>query len=190
MSHHSDRVDRTADAPTPAPGRVRPWRVALARLRTHRTSEAALFAGVYGLVLSAALAAALDPEGEKADPGADALWVLLTALTSAAAHAYAHVIAGRAAGGAAAGGARSLSAALPLVAAASPTVVLLLTAYAGWWAESSAVSAALVLDTLALFLWGAWAARAAGFRRGAAWRAGGLDMLMGFVIIIAYALLK
>lgn len=189
MPHHSDRVDSGADAPTPAPRRGHPWSAAPARLRAHRPSEAALFAGVYGLVLSAALAAALDPEGEKADPGADALWVLLTALTSAAAHAYAHVIAGRTAGGGA-GGARSLSAALPLVAAASPTVVLLLTAYAGWWAEASAVSAALVLDTLALFLWGAWAARAAGLRRAAAWRAGGLDMLMGFVIIIAYALLK
>ncbi|MFC8077814.1 hypothetical protein ACFUN8_20010 [Streptomyces sp. NPDC057307] len=166
----------------------------------HRPQERSLFSGIYGLVLASALAAALDTTGEKADPGPDALWILLTALTSAAAHGYAHVIAQRAtteetADGTANGatGATRLRLVLaewPLVAATLPTVAILLTAQAGWWAETTAVDTALLFNTLALFTWGTQAARTAGHRWPSAYRAGALDMLLGLVIIIANALIK
>ncbi|WP_370739807.1 hypothetical protein [Streptomyces sp. EN23] len=150
-----------------------------------------LFSGIYGLVLASAMVAALDATGEKADPGPDALWVLLTALASGAAHGYSHVIAQRASGdGAAASRLRLVLAEWPLVAAVLPTVGMLLAAVAGWWAEATAVDAALLFNTVALFGWGTGAARAAGYGWLPACRAGGLDMLIGLVIIIANALIK
>ncbi|MFC8075047.1 hypothetical protein ACFUN8_05865 [Streptomyces sp. NPDC057307] len=158
----------------------------------HRPQERSLFSGIYGLVLATALAAALDTTGEKADPGPDALWILLTALTSAAAHGYAHVIAQRATTDGATGATRLrlVLAEWPLVAATLPTVGILLTAQAGWWAETTAVDTALLFNTLALFTWGTQAARTAGHRWPSAYRAGALDMLIGLVIIIANALIK
>lgn len=150
-----------------------------------------LFSGIYGLVLASAMVAALDAAGEEADPGSDALWVLLTALASSAAHAYAHVIAQRASTDAAATTSRlrSVLAEWPLVAAVLPTVGVLLAAVAGWWAESTAVDAALLFNTVALFGLGTSAARTAGYGWPSACRAGGLDMLIGLVIIVANALI-
>lgn len=158
----------------------------------HRPQERSLFSGIYGLVLASALAAALDTTGEKADPGTDALWVLLTALTSAAAHGYAHVIAQRATADGTAGATRLrlVLAEWPLIAAVLPTMAILLTAEAGWWAETTAVDTALLFNTLALFTWGTWTARTAGHRWPPSCRAGALDMLIGLVIIIANALIK
>lgn len=78
----------------------------------------------------------------------------------------------------------------PLVAAVLPTVGILLGAVAGWWAEATAVDAALLFNTVALFGWGAWAACTAGHGWLSSCRAGGLDMLIGLVIIIANALIK
>lgn len=158
----------------------------------HRLPEQSLFSGIYGLVLASALAAALDATGEKADPGPDALWVLFTALASGAAHGYAHVIAQRASVDEAVtvSRVRLVLAEWPLVAAVLPTVVLLLGSVAGWWAESAAVDVALLFNTVALFCWGAWAARIAGHGWPSSCRAGGMDMLIGLVIIVANALIK
>ncbi|GAA3494626.1 hypothetical protein GCM10019016_017260 [Streptomyces prasinosporus] len=177
MHHRAHRF------PRPTPPRRAPGR---------QPSETTLFSGVYGLVLASALAAALDSPGETADPGSDALWVLLTALASAAAHGYAHVIAHRlSADHSGAGvGLRAMLAEWPVVAAAVPTVVLLLTAVPSWWTESEAVNAALVLNTLLLAGWGAWTAHGAGRGRAASLRAGTADMLIGLVIIAANALIK
>ncbi|MGW1675484.1 hypothetical protein [Streptomyces sp. NPDC002324] len=174
------------------PGHVRPERVAPKRISRHRPPEQSLFSGIYGLVLASALVAALDATGETADPGSDALWVLLTALASGAAHGYAHVIAQRASVGRAATTSRLrlVLAEWPLVAAVLPTVGILFGAVAGWWAEATAVDAALLFNTVALFGWGAWAARTAGHGWLSSCRAGGLDMLIGLVIIIANALIK
>ncbi|MFF0160494.1 hypothetical protein ACFYRY_23635 [Streptomyces sp. NPDC005263] len=173
-------------------GPVRPESAPPRWIAQHRPPEQALFSGVYGLVLASALAAALDATGEKADPGADALWVLLTALASGAAHGYAHVIAQRASGDRAATTNRRqlVFAEWPLVAAVLPTVAMLLAAVAGWWAESTAVDVALVFNTVALFGWGTWAARSAGHGWPSSCLAGGLDMVIGLVIIIANALIK
>ncbi|MEV8129427.1 hypothetical protein AB0P07_36335 [Streptomyces sp. NPDC085944] len=151
-----------------------------------------LFKGIYGLVLASALVAALDVPGEEANPGQDALWVLLTALTSGAAHGYAHVIAGRASGDGTAGPGRlrAVLAEWPLVVAVLPTVAMLLAATAGWWTEAAAADTALVVNTVALFCLGTLAARTAGLGRLAACRAGALDMLLGLVVIVADALIE
>ncbi|MFG2682063.1 hypothetical protein [Streptomyces sp. NPDC048392] len=151
-----------------------------------------LFRGIYGLVLASALVAALDVPGEGANPGQDALWVLLTALTSGAAHGYAHVIAQRASVGGTAGPGRlrAVLAEWPLVAAVLPTVAMLLAAMAGWWAEDTAADTALLFNTVSLFGLGVSAARAAGLGRLSACRAGFLDMLIGLVIILADALIE
>ncbi|WP_329473862.1 hypothetical protein OIE75_39850 [Streptomyces sp. NBC_01723] len=157
-----------------------------------RTAELWLFRGIYGLVLASALVAALDVPGEVADPGEDALWVLLTALASSAAHGYAHVIAQRAVaeGGARPSRLRAVLAEWPLVAAALPTVCLLLGAVAHWWSEETAADVALFFNTVALFCLGISAARTAGLRWASSLRAGFMDMLIGVVIIGVYALVE
>ncbi|MCI3221280.1 hypothetical protein [Streptomyces sp. NP-1717] len=171
---------------------VRRRGVAARLLSPHRPPEQSLFSGIYGLVLASALVAALDATGDTADPGPDALWVLLTALASSAAHGYAHVIAQRASadGAATVSRVRLVLAEWPLVAAVLPAVAMLLAAVAGWWAESTAVDAALLFNTVALFGWGTWAARTAGHGWPSSCGAGALDMLIGLVIIIANALIK
>lgn len=171
---------------------VRPEGVAPGQTLRHQPPEQWLFRGIYGLVLASAMVAALDATGEKADPGPDALWVLLTALASAAAHGYAHVIAQRASpeGVATTSRLRSVLAEWPLVAAVLPTVALLLAAVAGWWAEATAVDAALAFNTVALFGLGTSAARTAGHGWWASVRSGSLDMLIGLVIISANSLIE
>ncbi|MBM7439337.1 hypothetical protein [Streptomyces sp. HB132] len=160
--------------------------------KRHRPAEQSLFSGIYGLVLASALVAALDATSATADPGPDALWVLLTALAAGAAHGYAHVIAQRAAadGTAPLSRLRLVLAEWPLVAAVLPTVGMLLAAVAGWWTEATAAEVALLFNTAALFGWGTWAARTAGHGWPSSLRAGGLDMLIGLVIIIADALIE
>ncbi|MGJ5828167.1 hypothetical protein [Streptomyces ossamyceticus] len=173
-------------------GHVRTESTAPGWISRHRPLEQSLFNGIYGLVLASALVAALDPAGEEADPGPDALWVVLTALASAAAHGYAHVIAQRASvdGAVTTSRLRLVLHEWPLVAAVLPTVALLLGAAAGWWAESVAVDVALLFNTVALFGWGVVAARTAGYRWPSACRAGAMDMLIGLAIILANALIK
>ncbi|MET8573544.1 hypothetical protein [Streptomyces sp. NPDC005012] len=176
-----DRADGTTHREGVAPGEG-PRR---------RPPERWLFGGTYGLVLASAMISALDATGETADPGSDALWLLLTALASAVAHGYAHVIAHRASGHAGAGTTRrrAVLAEWPLVAGVLPTAALLLAALAGWWSEDTAVDVALLSNTVALFGVGAWAARAAGRGKLSALRAGGMDMMIGFLIIAANALI-
>ncbi|MFD9289219.1 hypothetical protein ACFWBV_13180 [Streptomyces sp. NPDC060030] len=170
---------------------VRPESVPPRSALRRRPTEQALFSGIYGLVLASALVAALDATGEKADPGPDALWVVLTALAASAAHGYAHVIAQRASsdGATTTSRLRLVLAEWPLVAAVLPTVLMLLAAVAGWWSEATAVDTALLLNTVALFGWGTWAARIAGYGWPSSCRAGSMDMLIGLVIIMADALI-
>jgi hypothetical protein len=146
-----------------------------------------LFGGVYGTILASALAAALANDTGMPNPGYDALWVLLPALASAAAHGYAHAIAHRTGSKVpvVVDAARSVLTEWPLVAAVLPTVAALLGAYVGWWGEEAALEFALVLNSVALFGWGLWAARAAGLGWSASCRAGGVDMLIGLLIVAA-----
>ncbi|MGX1885911.1 hypothetical protein [Streptomyces sp. NPDC055287] len=150
-----------------------------------------LFGGVYGTVLASALAAALENDSGDPNPGYDALWVLVAGLAAAASHGYAHALAHRVAHDAAVTSTlRSVLAEWPLMVAVLPTVGALLSAQAGWWSESSALMAALVVNTVTLFGWGLWATRVAGRGWAAACRAGCVDMLFGLFIIVANALSK
>ncbi|MFF1275790.1 hypothetical protein ACFVZC_20675 [Streptomyces marokkonensis] len=162
------------------------------RAAVPRPPEPRLISGVYGLVLASALAAALDSPDEQTDPGSDAVWVLFTAVAAAAAHGYAHVLAHRmSADHSGAGvGLRAMLAEWPVVAAAVPTVVLLLAAVPSWWTEGDAVNTALLVNTLILAGAGMWTARRAGRGWPASLRAGAGDMLIGLVIIAANALIK
>lgn len=149
-----------------------------------------LFGGVYGTVLASSLVSALDNDSGQPDPGYDALWILVAALAAAAAHGYAHAIAEWSAGGsrATAETVRSVVREWPLVAAVVPTLFGLLGARAGWWGEDNAINVVLVVNLFALFGWGLWAARAAGQRWAAACRVGGVDVLLGLLIVSVNAL--
>ncbi|WP_328320310.1 hypothetical protein [Streptomyces sp. NBC_00388] len=146
-----------------------------------------LFGGIYGTILASALAAALDNDHGSPNPGYDALWIMFTSLASAAAHGYAHAIAHRTADGdrVTTSTVRSVLVEWPLPAAALPTVAALLGAYAGWWSEDGAIAVALLINTLALFGWGLWAARVAGRGWPRSCRTGCVDMLLGLFIVAA-----
>ncbi|MFI5758634.1 hypothetical protein [Streptomyces sp. NPDC051569] len=141
-------------------------------------------------MLASTLASALGHDSGPADPGYDVVWVLLGALTSAMAHGYAHAIAHQVADHApiTANAVRSMLTEWPLVVAVLPTAAALLGAYVGWWGENAAINFALTLNTVALFGWGLWAARVAGRGWPASCRAGGVDLLLGLVIVGANAL--
>lgn len=144
-----------------------------------------LFGGVYGTVLASALASALDDDGGPANPGYDALWILVGALAAAAAHGYAYAISHRVAGEerVTAETVRAVFAEWPLVAAAVPTLAALLGARAGWWTEAGGIDVALTINTVGLFGWGLWAGRVAGLGWGKACRVGGVDVLLGAFIV-------
>ncbi len=168
-----------SSAPLPPPRRGEP----LQRL---------LFGGVYGSVLASALLAALGHDGHPSDPGYDALWVALTAVASAASHGYAHAIAHRTDDAAAVttSAVRSMLTEWPLVVAALPTVAALSGAYLHWWSEDAAVDAALLINLVALFGWGLWAARVAGRTWPASCRVGGVDVMIGLFIVFANVVVK
>lgn len=144
-----------------------------------------LFGGVYGTILASTLASALDHDNGRPNPGYDAIWILVAGLAAAAAHGYAHTVANWAAGSrkVTTETLRSAASEWPLVAAVVPTVIALLGASAGWWTETGAVDVALVVNTLALFGWGLWAARVAGEGWTTACRVGAVDVLIGLFIV-------
>lgn len=55
--------------------------------------------------------------------------------------------------------------------------------------EDGAIGVALLINTVALFGWGFWAARVAGRGWGKASRTGGMDMLLGLFIVVANILI-
>ncbi|WP_225846096.1 hypothetical protein [Streptomyces sp. HPF1205] len=149
-----------------------------------------LFGGVYGTVLASSLASALEHDSPHPNPGYDALWILVATLAAAAAHGYAHAVAHWTAEGkrATAETVRQVLVEWPLVVAVLPTLAGLAGAWAGWWSEAGAISVVLLLNTVALFGWGLWAARTAGQSWPAACRVGGVDVLLGLFIVSANAL--
>ncbi|WP_344981952.1 hypothetical protein [Streptosporangium fragile] len=176
-----DRADRP---------RPRASRAALRRL-LRRPPERLLSGGVYGAVLASSLVAALDQEDAAPDPGYDAVWVLIPAVAAAVAHGYAHAVAHHTAtGGTTAQTMRSVLGEWPLVAAALPAVAALLGAYAGWWHAGTGANVVLVINAMILFCLGTWASRAARTSWAAAWRVGGIYMLLGLVIALANTYLE
>ncbi|MBO4255021.1 hypothetical protein [Streptomyces griseorubiginosus] len=157
----------------------------------HDTRETVLFGGVYGSVLACSMVAALSQYGHtsRASRRYDALWLLVTALASALAHGYAHYIAERephrrwdAV--------RTLADEWPLVTAVLPTVLLLAGAGWGWWPPKGVEYAAFVLNIVLLFTLGLVTARWS--RR--SWPVSALtgvgDALLGFVVVLANAVIK
>lgn len=164
----------------------------LGRIRRREPSERLLSGAVYGTVLASSLAAALDQTETPPNPGYDAVWVLISVLVAAVAHGYAHTLAHHTVTGdrPLVHAARSVLTEWPQVAAALPTVGVLLVAHLGWWNQSTAVRVVLVFNTVTLFGWGMWATRTSGGSWPAAWKVGCVDMLLGLAIVIANTLIK
>ncbi|MGW7437553.1 hypothetical protein [Streptomyces sp. NPDC054849] len=151
-----------------------------------------MFGGVYGTVLASALLAALDQQGEEFTPFYDASWVFVTAATAGLAHGYSHHMASH--HGSAGHRWRMLAQALrnewPVIAAALPTVLLLVVAGVVGWDSYAVTAAGLGLNTTLLFAWGSFVALRVGYRLGSALLIGMADATIGLAIIVANALIK
>ncbi len=151
-----------------------------------------MFGGVYGTVLASALLAALDQKGEEYTPFYDASWVLVTAATAGLAHGYSHHMASHH------GSARHrwllLAQALrnewPVIAAALPTVLLLIVAGLVGWDSYGVTAVGLGVNTALLYAWGSLVALRVGYRLGSALLIGMADAAIGLAIIVANAVIK
>ncbi|MFD6229934.1 hypothetical protein ACFWFZ_24130 [Streptomyces sp. NPDC060232] len=152
-----------------------------------------MFGGVYGTVLASGLLAALDQKGGDFTPYYDASWVLVTAATAGLAHGYAHHMASHEQGSAGHRW-RLLALALwnewPLIAAALPTVLLLIVSGIFDWDSYGVTAVGLGLNTALLFTWGSVVALRVGYRAGSALLIGLADATIGLAIIVANALIK
>ncbi|MFG2482543.1 hypothetical protein ACGFSI_07225 [Streptomyces virginiae] len=152
-----------------------------------------MFGGVYGTVLASALLAALHQKGEEFTPYYDASWVLVTAATAGLAHGYSHHMASHLRNSAAHRW-RLLGLALwnewPLIVAALPTVLLLVSAGLFGWDAYAVTAVGLGLNTALLFAWGALVALRVGHRLGSALAIGMADATIGLAIIVANAVIK
>ncbi|MCX5196913.1 hypothetical protein OOK31_23960 [Streptomyces sp. NBC_00249] len=152
-----------------------------------------MFGGVYGTVLASGLLAALDQKGGEYTPFYDASWVLVTAATAGLAHGYSHHMASHQAGSAGHRWrllVRALWNEWPMIAAALPTVLLLLIAGIAGWESYGVTAVGLGLNTALLFGWGAFVAVRVGYRIGSALLIGLADATIGLAIIVANALIK
>ncbi|MET9883836.1 hypothetical protein ABZZ20_11960 [Streptomyces sp. NPDC006430] len=151
-----------------------------------------MFGGVYGTVLASALIAALDQSGDEDTPYYDATWVFVTAAAAALAHGYSHHMATHEAGSAGHRWwllMRALRNEWPLVAAALPTVLLLVFAGIMHWDSQGVTAVGLGLNTALLFAWGSFVAYRVGYRIGASLLIGLADAAIGMVIIAANAII-
>ncbi|MEV0977367.1 hypothetical protein [Streptomyces sp. NPDC049915] len=159
--------------------------------RGHDTREMILFGGVYGAVLASSMVAALTQYGHASAHSRryDALWLLITAFASALAHGYAHYIAER--GPHRRGDAlRALLDEWPLVTAVLPTVLVLAGAGWGWWPPDGVEYPAFALNIALLFTLGLTTARSSGRGWPTALAIGAVDALLGFVVVVANAIIK
>ncbi|MEV6944474.1 hypothetical protein AB0N07_21195 [Streptomyces sp. NPDC051172] len=159
--------------------------------RQHDTREAVLFGGVYGAVLACSMVAALSQYGHSSRVSRryDAFWLLVTALASALAHGYAHYVAERAPHRRW-DALRALVDEWPLVTAVLPTVAILAGAGWGWWPADGVEEPAFTLNIALLFGLGMVTARWAGRSWLVALRTGLVDALLGFVVVVANAIIK
>lgn len=173
-------VEDMAQTTTAAPGQ-----------RHHDTGEAVVFGGVYGSVLACSMVAALSQYGHSSRVSRryDAIWLLVTALASALAHGYAHYIAERAPHRRW-DALRALVDEWPLVTAVLPTVAILAGAGWGWWPADGVEDPAFTLNIGLLFGLGLVTARRAGRSWTVALGTGVVDALLGFVVVVANAVIK
>lgn len=165
--------------------------VAVRASRHHDTREAVLFGGVYGAVLACSLVAALVQYGHttRGSRRYDALWLLVTAFASALAHGYAHYIAERTPNRRW-DVLRAVAGEWPLVAAVLPTVLILAGADWGWWGAKGVEYPAFTLNIALLFVLGPARARRPRRPWTAAVPIGLGDALLGFIVVVANALIK
>ncbi|MGW7451351.1 hypothetical protein [Streptomyces sp. NPDC054787] len=152
-----------------------------------------MFGGVYGTVLASGLLAALEREGGDYTPYYDASWVLVTAATAALAHGYSHHMSTHQRSSVKHRW-RLLAGALwnewPIIAAALPTVLLLIVAGLAGWDSHRVTAVGLGLNTALLFAWGSLVAIRVGYRLRSALLIGLADATVGLAIIVADALIK
>ncbi|MEU4843718.1 hypothetical protein [Streptomyces gilvosporeus] len=161
--------------------------------QSHAVTSRELYSAVYGTVLASALLAALQRDGDQYTPYYDAVWVLVTATTAALAHGYANHMATHrkeTPGHRWQGLLRHLWEEWPLVAAALPTVALLLASGAFGWPEGPSTLVGLGVDAAMLFGLGVLAARRSGYGRGGAVLVGAADLALGVLIASANAVIK
>ncbi|MFJ7263022.1 hypothetical protein ACIQV2_23000 [Streptomyces globosus] len=187
----------TADHPTAGPHTPPPAPAAELAPRGVRPGHGHaadwMFCGVYGTVLASGLLAALDEKGGTYTPFSDATWVLVTAITAALAHGYAHHMSGHRQDPSRRRW-RLLAVELwhewPMVAAALPTVLLLVLAGTFGWDAPGTTAVGLGLNTALLFGWGSVLSLRGGSRLLPALAVGAADAAIGFAIIVANALIK
>ncbi|MCJ1677671.1 hypothetical protein MTF65_10035 [Streptomyces sp. APSN-46.1] len=151
-----------------------------------------MFGGVYGTVLASGLLAALEQEGGDYTPFYDASWVLVTAAAAALVHGYSHHMTSHQAGAAHRWHVlvRALWNEWPVIAAALPTVLLLVCAGLADWNSYAVTAIGLGLNTALLFAWGSFVALRVGYRIASSLLIGLADATIGLVIIVANALIK
>ncbi|MFJ2825575.1 hypothetical protein ACIO7M_31330 [Streptomyces toxytricini] len=183
----------TAGPHTPQPVAADAERAARAGRPRHDHAADWMFCGVYGTVLASGLLAALDEKGGTYTPFSDASWVLVTAITAALAHGYAHHMSGHRQDPSRRRW-RLLAVELwhewPMVAAALPTVLLLVLAGVFGWEAPGTTAVGLGLNTALLFGWGTALSLHGGSRLLPALAVGAADAAIGFAIIVANALIK
>lgn len=144
-----------------------------------------------GLVLTSAVVAALDHQGQSPRPVDDVAWILVTLVSTGLVRSYAAFVAGR--------GQRSsepltfpgmLGREWSLIAAGLPAVAILLVAVAAKYPMLGAIRTVLGANVAILFGLGIFGANKAGYRPWQAAALGVADGALGLLVIAANALLR
>jgi len=144
-----------------------------------------------GLVMTSAVVAALDHQGQTPNPVGDIAWILITLVSTGLVRSYAAFVAGR--------GQRDsfphpvvriLSHEWSLIAAGVPAVLILLASLAAAHPLLGAIRPVLGTNVAILLSLGIFGASKAGYRPFQAAALGVADAALGLVVILANALLR
>lgn len=156
-----------------------------------KTAPAWLNGALTGLVLSSAVVAALDHQGQNPRPLDDIAWVLVTLASTGLVRSYAGFVAGRAQG---ATEPKTFPVMLgrewSLMAAGLPAVAILLVAVLARFPMLGAIRTVLGANVAILFGLGIFGANKAGYRPWQAAALGVADGALGLIVIVANALLR
>ena len=144
-----------------------------------------------GLVLTSAIVAALDHEGQILNPVDAIAWILLTLGTTGLVRSYASFVAGHSQPGTDPHNfLRILSHEWSLIAAALPAVIILLVSLVASYPMLGAIGTVLGANVFILLGLGVFGASKAGYRPFQAAALGIADATLGLLVIAANALLK
>ncbi|HTF48897.1 MAG TPA: hypothetical protein VK735_15740 [Pseudonocardia sp.] len=144
-----------------------------------------------GLVLTSAIVAALDHQGQSPNPGDAIAWIFITLATTGLVRSYASFVAGHGQRGIGPQNfLRTLILEWSLIAAGLPAAIILLVSVAASYPLLGAVRTVLSANVLILLGLGAFGARKAGYRPFQAAALGIADAAFGLLVIAANALLK